>query len=474
MLKSTPSSPLCLCLVGDFAPSPEMSRIEFEAGIFQGDLTLLNLEVPLCDESPALPKAGPSLRAKPSITEFLPKPLVCALANNHMMDYGQAGLDATLQALRESGISYVGAGHNTAQAKEPLVLEVNGWRVGIVARCDSQFGVATERRAGVMPFDSTLFSQITHLKNDCDVVIASVHGGAEMCPFPFPEWQDSLRSLIDAGADLVHGHHAHVPQGHESYKQGHIFYGMGNLLVPPASWRDDAHALWSLVARVQWEAGALRVSVSPVFIDAIEGGARVRFATSAESKECSEYLDVWNEVLADRQKLEALWQEVSLRMHRLYNAEWMNIKTGEENRWRFGTGNARRALGAWAGRNYTPSQPEFLLWHHLFVCEAHRSAFATALGVLGGELEDLRDDWTRQPQTVGCLGRATRARLTNVTFSLARSKMGQSSASSAPDSDASRSHQRRSCARHSSSHVVRERVAQPRIRFIRATGSVVE
>jgi poly-gamma-glutamate synthesis protein (capsule biosynthesis protein) len=112
---------------------------------------------------------------------------------------------------------------------------VEGLRIGVLGRCETQFGIALQR-PGAAALDPTLYESIRKLKSEVDVVVLSVHGAAEMVPWPSPQWQDLLRSFVDCGADIVHGHHSHIPQGYEVYQGKIIFYGLGNFLVNPADW----------------------------------------------------------------------------------------------------------------------------------------------------------------------------------------------------------------------------------------------
>jgi poly-gamma-glutamate synthesis protein (capsule biosynthesis protein) len=369
-------------------------------------LSICNLEGPVVREATPVkpaPKAGPHLLNK-SLPMAQGMTCLLTLANNHLMDYGETGLCETMSVLASREIAGTGAGIDARDAAQPCLIEHDGVRYGVLARCEVQFGIATDRRPGVAAFDATLYRAIRDLKRECDVVIASIHAAAEMCPWPSPRRQDTWRALVEAGADVVHGHHAHVPQGWERHEQGLIFYGLGNLCVDPQVWSRAPNALWSLVPELTRVGGKIAMHPTTAVIDDLGTRVRVREATPEEADLHRYYLASCNRPLAERALLEGLWQEVSVRMYQAYYADWLGFEHKGGPRSQGFWQGARRFLGqarAAVRRTFswncptTISQGQYLLWYHLFACDSHNDAIATALGVLGGSLDDLRT-----PETV--------------------------------------------------------------------------
>lgn len=387
-------------LAGDWAPSGRQV-----APLPWSGLLLANLEGPVLASNHGItpiPKAGPHLCHRD-----LPRGLVdcvMALANNHVMDYGDAGLCQTLQQLTSANIQGLGAGQNVTEAAKPLIINWRGTRIGILARCEVQFGMATRRCGGVAAFDATVYRAIHNLNRETDFVIASIHAAAEMCPWPSPDRQDAWRALVDAGADVVHGHHAHVPQGWEAYEGGLIFYGLGNLCIDPAAWSGHAQALWSLVPELSWDSGQVTMRAATAVIEDSGQSLHIRDADPVEAQAHQAYLAECNRPLADRPALEALWQEVSVRQYWAYYADWLRFERPVAET-RIGLRHCahellQRIRSPWLQVESPPSprpavhKGQYLLWHVLFACESHSEAIATALGVLGGALEDLRSDET--------------------------------------------------------------------------------
>jgi poly-gamma-glutamate capsule biosynthesis protein CapA/YwtB (metallophosphatase superfamily) len=181
----------------------------------QDDLTLVNLEGVLSDSSQGentdkeFAFRGPAEYAK-----MLPLGSVEAvnLSNNHLDDYGKAGRDATLLALDKQGVAYAG----------------NEWLC--VYRTDrGKIGLAGIRGSLTEDKKETIVRQLALLKEaDCQIIIYSLHAGQEYALKHNGMQKDMAHFLIDAGADVVAGHHPHVAQGIEIYKNRLIFYSLGN------------------------------------------------------------------------------------------------------------------------------------------------------------------------------------------------------------------------------------------------------
>lgn len=198
----------------------------------QADLRVADLEVPLSDRDTPMAKNGPKLRA-PENTVAGIKAMginLLTLANNHILDQGQAGLAATLRALDEAGLTYFGVGVSPNCAA-PFIFEKEGKRVGIYACVEHEFSVATEELPGANPFDALeSFDHVAQLRQQCDYVVVLYHGGKEHYRYPTPELQRICRKLVEKGADLVLCQHSHCIGCQERYLQGTIVYGQGNFL----------------------------------------------------------------------------------------------------------------------------------------------------------------------------------------------------------------------------------------------------
>ena len=167
----------------------------------------------------------------------------CVLANNHVLDYGYAGLLETLEILRSSGVRIAGAGRNLAEAEAPVAIEVpSKGRVIVLGFGTETSGIlpgwtAAADRPGVnlLPdlSDATvdrIGRGVASVKRPCDVVVASIHWGGNW-GFAVPDAHVRFaHGLIRAGVDIVHGHSSHHVRPIEVYEGKLILYGCGDLL----------------------------------------------------------------------------------------------------------------------------------------------------------------------------------------------------------------------------------------------------
>jgi poly-gamma-glutamate synthesis protein (capsule biosynthesis protein) len=169
---------------------------------------------------------------------------VCSLANNHVLDWGYAGLKETLETLRKAKISGVGAGMNVNEAESPEVIEIEGkGRVVIFAFGSPTSGVplnwaASQRRPGVNLIRNFSDDAVQHIRKKVkevrqrhDIIVVSIHSG-DNWEYHVPQEEiDFAHQLIDkAGVDIVHGHSSHHIKGIEVYRDRLILYGCGDFL----------------------------------------------------------------------------------------------------------------------------------------------------------------------------------------------------------------------------------------------------
>jgi len=155
---------------------------------------------------------------------------IVSLANNHMWDYGKDALFETMEYLEQAGVTYTGSSRTTKNLYSPTVLESNNQSIAFLAFTMLLNGY---ENAGALDYvtwkdEDKLIEAITNIKDEMDWVIVSMHGGVEYKSQPTQEKIDLAHALIDAGADIIVGHHPHIPQGIEEYKDGVIFYSLGN------------------------------------------------------------------------------------------------------------------------------------------------------------------------------------------------------------------------------------------------------
>jgi len=208
------------------------------------------------------------------------------LANNHMYDHGPDALLDTRSLLLGKGIQVTGAGKDLDEARQPAIIERKGVRVGFLGYCSflPDGGAADIGKAGIAPlrFSSTyeqtrykpeglltqtmvrtqvndrdlkmVLEDISALRKRVDIVIVAFHWGVIWVPRVIAEYQVvTARACIDEGADLILGHHPHVPKAIEVYKGKGIFYSLGLFCMTKKP--SDPHVSWT---EPPWAHGALR------------------------------------------------------------------------------------------------------------------------------------------------------------------------------------------------------------------------
>ena len=160
---------------------------------------------------------------------------IVSLANNHTPNFGEQGLIDTFDYLKKVGIQYVGAGRNEQEANQAVYMEVKGIKFAFLAYNDTDVVPdsyeANDTRAGTafMRIDK-MSESVKEAKQKADFVIISMHSGKEYIAKPNVSQINFSHAAIDAGADMVIGHHPHVVQVMEKYKGKFIFYSLGNFV----------------------------------------------------------------------------------------------------------------------------------------------------------------------------------------------------------------------------------------------------
>ena len=201
------------------------------------------------------------------------------IANNHMYDFGPDALLDTRALLLEKGIAVTGAGRDLDEARQPAIVERKGIKVGFLGYCSviPEGGEAAPGKVGIAPLRvvasyegrgphaparvvtrphdgdmRNILDDIAALRRQVDIVVVAFHWGVIWVPRVIADYQvTAAHAAIDAGADLILGHHAHVPKAIETYKGKAIFYSLSNFCMtkpfPSPKWEE-----------APWVHGALR------------------------------------------------------------------------------------------------------------------------------------------------------------------------------------------------------------------------
>ena len=158
---------------------------------------------------------------------------IWSIGNNHTMDAGREGVISTRKIAADLGCRTIGAGLNETEASQPVYLDEAG---GIGMFCVSymnECSPATATEPGTFRWDDldAIKRRIDEIKARCRWCIVVSHGGEEFTSLPIPYTRDRYLKFLELGADVVVGHHPHVPENYELFDNGKaIFYSLGNFI----------------------------------------------------------------------------------------------------------------------------------------------------------------------------------------------------------------------------------------------------
>jgi poly-gamma-glutamate capsule biosynthesis protein CapA/YwtB (metallophosphatase superfamily) len=238
------------------------------------DIAFINLEAPFSDHGHPVEK-GMIFKAEPEMIEALRVAGidVVSTANNHARDCGSYGVTFTLDWLAKHGIAAAGTGHTAGEAHQGAIIERNGHRYGFLAYTyDQSNGNHADQDDRIAMLEiPRMAADVANLRSRADAVIVSMHAGVEYQKQANAEQRRFAHAAIDAGSSVVVGAHPHVTQPVESYRDGVIFYSLGNLVFDQFQRQETQHGL---IADLRF-AGAKLTSYSAIPVDIVGTVPRV-------------------------------------------------------------------------------------------------------------------------------------------------------------------------------------------------------
>lgn len=205
---------------------PDVSSI-----LKNSDINICNVEFSIADKQHSVNKIGPKLNAPVNSIKFLRNAgiNIASLANNHIRDFGNVGIDNIISECQNNNIKFLGAGRDLEEAKKPKIIEINSKKIGILSFAEIEFNIANSERYGANYLDLYEdFDRIRELKKNVDFLIILFHGGIEYYQYPSPELQKKCRKMAKCGADIITCQHSHCIGTIEKYEGSTIIYGQGN------------------------------------------------------------------------------------------------------------------------------------------------------------------------------------------------------------------------------------------------------
>ncbi|MCI4647569.1 CapA family protein [Phaeodactylibacter sp.] len=358
---------LKVLVTGDFCPVHRLANISagdeqllgnFRKFIDDADLAITNLECPITGHNAPIAKTGPALKGHASSLDFLLASgfHLVTLANNHIMDYGEQGLQDTLSYLKDKHIEYVGAGMNAEEASDIYYKTFGKHKLAIINVAENEWSTTHDQSPGANPIDPLhVYRQIETAKKQATHILLITHGGHEMYELPSPRMQTWFRTFIDMGADAVVNHHTHCVSGYEVYQGKPIFYSTGNFLFDVPIHRNS---IWNTGMAVTLNFSQDKVGFEQTYFRQCDVDPILEVLPS---NTLAAKVDSLNQVIAHPEQLNARFQRYCQSKERMYNAYL------EPHR--------NKYLGALQSRGLLPSfwhKRKRLLLENLVRCEAHK------------------------------------------------------------------------------------------------------
>lgn len=213
---------------GDFSKLFENTSL-----INDADIAFVNLEGPVTDKGNNVGSKY-SFQMNPAVLPVIKNAGfdIVSFANNHVGDWNVDGFKDTLKRLNDISIPYAGAGNNKSEASKVTIIEKNGVKIGFLGFSDvgPNWIAAKDSNPGILlASDPNRLEIIKTAKSQVNFLVVSYHWGDEYKPFNTRQ-KTLAESSVDAGADLIIGHHPHVIQDYAEYKGKLIFYSLGNFM----------------------------------------------------------------------------------------------------------------------------------------------------------------------------------------------------------------------------------------------------
>ncbi|MBR5896853.1 MAG: CapA family protein [Lachnospiraceae bacterium] len=191
------------------------------------------------------------------------------ICNNHIMDAGPEGMQATLEQASGAGVTTLGAGMNIDEASKPVILNEAGG-IGLIG-VGYQRGCkpAGEDKAGCLNWSDydLIQERINEVKKTCRWCIIVSHGGEEFTALPTPYTRDRYLKYLEMGADVIIGHHPHVPMNYETVGDKLIFYSLGNFIFDTPYQRAQFNTQYGLLVKLYFTKESVSFDAFGIEID---------------------------------------------------------------------------------------------------------------------------------------------------------------------------------------------------------------
>lgn len=311
-----------IVFTGDYYPFKELTRYCLQKNISshlifgdlleyinQSDLSGINIEFPLTSyDIPNNRKIGPVLKGD----SIACVPVANAgfnmayIANNHILDYGQKGMEDTIDTLTKVDINVVGVGQNRREARIPFFYTKDNVTVAVLNFAENEFNIASEDGPGANPLNIIdNVNDIKKAKEKAEYVFVVVHGGQDFNHYPPSYLIKQFRFYAENGASAIVCHHSHYIAGYEEYKGVPIFYGLGNVIYPKKV-ENERNKTIVPIFNITNERG-LEYEYKLFFFDF--NSMQLKLAEGTKYDFTKQFLDLSSLISCDMKKNEECWYE---------------------------------------------------------------------------------------------------------------------------------------------------------------------
>jgi len=279
---------------------------ELIAEFKSSDYSIVNLEAPVTASNIKILKTGGHLKANKESTKEILDSLninLVTLANNHMFDYSEQGLNDTIKFCQENNIDTVGAGNNLEEASRIYYIKAELGTIAVFNIAENEWASAKQEEAGAKGMDL-------------------IDGGHEYYNLPSPRMQKQYRFYVDQGADLVVSHHTHCISGMEIYKDKPIYYSLGNFLFTKVSKHKDWYKGIVLDVEVKDD---LSLKTKPVFIQQSVVNHELKLIKGEDLIRIQNRFETYSKIISSKTELLAEWKSYVEDKTLIYSYFWLSL-----------------------------------------------------------------------------------------------------------------------------------------------------
>jgi len=367
-----------ILVTGDFCPINRVEKLANDrdyASIFndlltiirENDFTITDLECPLTTAQSTRIKIGPHQKAHPNCIEILKYAGVnlVAMANNHIMDYGEEGVLETINLCKDNDLNTIGIGRSSSEAARPFSVRINNKGIAILNFADDEFITSPNKSFQCNTINPVrMLYDISEARENNDYVVVILHSGNEFFELPSPRTKQLFRYIIDLGADVVFSHHTHAFSGYEIYNSKLIFYGLGNFIY---DWPGKNKPCWYTGYNVRLTLHN-KIDFEIIPHQQVSGHPGIRQLSDEEKREFFSEIDRLNQIIADDQILEEEFMKYCRSVFPMYNS--------------FIEPNFGRWVASLRKRKFFPNfltRRKKLILLNLVRCESHRDVLIRML-----------------------------------------------------------------------------------------------